>query len=111
MLEAVDVSTCKDGRVYLSSGRALVKEIEKYLRGDYRQLTQSSKDSSFSVAFNNMADSFLVDNPGQKKRAEESLAVSTLYNYYFKPCNKKKICIIKLNLIWKQISIYLFHVK
>ena len=36
------------------------------------------------------ADSFLVDNPSQKKRAEESLAVSTLYNHYFNPCNKKR---------------------
>ena len=48
-------------------------------------LTQSGKDSSFSVAFDNMADSFLVDNPSQKKRAEESLAVSTLHNHYYKP--------------------------
>ena len=31
-LEAVDVSTCKGGGVYLSSGRALVKEIEKYFQ-------------------------------------------------------------------------------
>ena len=62
----------------------------KYLPGDHRQLTESAKDSSFSTAFNDMAERFFADNLGQKKIASEILAVSTLYTKYHNPCNKKR---------------------
>ena len=89
-LEAADVSTIKGAAVYLSQARKLVKEIEKYLPNDYKQLTQSAKDSSVGTAFNDMADRFLLDNPGHANRASESLTVSTLYNKYYNPCPRNK---------------------
>ena len=62
----------KGAAVYLSQVRKLVKEIEKYLPSGYEQLTQSAKDSSFSTAFNDMPDRFLLENPGHTNRASES---------------------------------------
>ena len=42
------------------------------------------------AAFNHMANRFLPENPNQTKKASLSLAVSTLHDYYYNPCNKNR---------------------
>ena len=87
-LVADDVGTV--GIRYLNVMKNLVTEINRFLPTTYNTSTYAEKNLCFGKAFSEMADAFLVDNPGQKSRAHEKLSIIALYNKFYLPAKSKR---------------------
>lgn len=82
----------KDDRKHLSSAKALVNEIDKFLPEGFLSLSSSEKDSAFKLAFDSMASSFIttdVNSEIPRKKALENSAYTTLYTKFYLP-NKRR---------------------
>jgi hypothetical protein len=62
-------------RKHLSSAKALVTEIDKFLPEGFRSLSSSDRDTAFKLAFNDMALSFMTteDRENPKKKHQKIL--------------------------------------
>lgn len=82
----------KDDKKHLSSARALVTEIDKFLPAGFLALNSSDSDAAFKVAFNLMASSFqsCQNNGTLKRKALENSAFTTLYTNFYLPSKKKR---------------------
>jgi hypothetical protein len=82
----------KDDRKHLSSAKALVVEIDKFLPSGFLNLSSSDRDAAFKVAFGSMATSF-QDNESEgnlKRKPLENFSYTTLYTTYYLPTKKKR---------------------
>lgn len=85
----------KDDRKHLSSARALVAEIEKFLPTGFLAFSSSSRDAAFKIAFDQMVSSFhdTQIETNLKRKALEITAFTTLYTSFYLPSKKRKALI------------------
>lgn len=90
LLDGKDVH--KDDRKHLSSAKALVLEVDKFLPVGFRASSSSDRDAAFKVALNSMASSFelATNDLLQKRKALEITAYTTLYTKFYLPSKKNK---------------------
>ena len=90
LLDGTDVH--KDDGKHLSSAKALVLEIDKFLPGGFRALSSSDRDAAFKVAFDAMASSFELPTADalSKRKAIENTAYTTLYTKFYLPSKRKR---------------------
>ena len=90
LLDGKDVH--KDDRKHLSSAKALVAEIDKFLPVGFRDSCSSDRDAAFKLAFDAMASSFeiTIEDLTPKRKALEITAYTTLYTKFYLPSKKKR---------------------
>ena len=88
--DGIDVH--KDDRKHLSSAKALVAEIDRYLTPGFLTFSSSNKDAEFKIAFDKMVSSFhdSQTNTNLKRKALETSAFTTLYTSFYLPSRKRR---------------------
>lgn len=86
----------KDDRRHLTTAKALIAEIEKFLPDGFRDLSSSDRDSNFKTAFDAMAISFLANEAegAPKRKAVEDCAYTTLYTKFYLPSKKRRATVV-----------------